>query len=246
MNIKNKLIIVTGGSRGIGKKICELLLSNNYLVISISRKKSLNSIRHKNYKIFYCDISSDVAIHNLFKKIEKKYGKLYGLINNAGINPSRENIVNTAYKDFRNTMFTNIFGAFNCSKYFIQNLIKYNTKGTLINISSVAGLVGMQKRTSYAISKSAMIGLTKSIVSDYSIKGIRAFCVCPAYIVTDLTKPFINNLNKKKKEILIKSHKLGRLGKTEDVANLIIFLLDKDKSSWMTGNIIQVDGGYIT
>ena len=117
--------------------------------------------------------------------------------------------------------------------------------GVIINISSIVGLVSHEKRASYSISKSAINGLTRSIVADYSHLKLRCFSICPGYVETDLTRNFLNKLDKIQKSKLVKKHKLGKLGYPKDVANLVSFLLDS-KSSWMTGNILPLDGGYVS
>ena len=240
-----KTVIITGGSRGIGFSIVEELLSKKYAVINISKNK-ITSIKNKNLFNYKCDISKYNKLSLLFDKIYKKHGNFYGLINNAGINPSRNNLSDTTYNDFDKTLKTNIYGAFNSSKFFIKKKLINKKPGTIINISSIVGLLSHKKRASYSISKSAINGLTRSIVADYSELNIRCFSICPGYIETDLTRNFLKKINKLEKNKLVKKHKLGRLGNPKDVANLVSFLLDKEKSSWMTGNILPLDGGYVS
>lgn len=240
-----KTVIITGGSRGIGFSIVEELLTKKYLVINISKNK-ITSIKNKNLFNYNYDISKHKNLSLLFDKIYKKHGNFYALINNAGINPSRENLSDTTYNDFDKTLKTNIYGAFNCSKFFIKKKLLNKNPGVIINISSIVGLVSHKKRASYSISKSAINGLTRSIVADYSELKLRCFSICPGYIETDLTRSFLKKINKKEKNKLVKKHKLGKLGNPKDVANLVSFLLDKKKSSWMTGNILPLDGGYVS
>ena len=122
-------------------------------------------------------------------------------------------------------------------------MIENKTKGIIIMISSIAGLVSLKKRASYSSSKGGLISLTKSIATDYADKNIRSFCICPAYIETELTKPYLQKLSKKEYQDLISLHKLKKIGKPEHISHMISFLLE-EKNSWMTGNIIAVDGGY--
>ena len=239
-----KKIIITGGSRGIGRGILQELIRKKYYVINLSknRKEFVNNKMLTNYE---CDISNFRQTTRVFNKIYKNHKDFYGLINNAGINPSRNNIVETSFLDFDATLKTNVYGAFNCTREFLKKKQIKKSSGIVVNISSIVSLISHEKRASYSISKSALNGLTRSIVADYSNHKIRSFSICPGYVETDLTRNFLNNLNNTEKKNLIKKHKIGRLGNTEDIANLVSFLLDEKKSSWMNGNIIPLDGGYL-
>ena len=247
--MKNKVVVVTGGSRGIGFDIVKLLLSQNYRVVSISRnsnRENFNKLKKlkKNFFSYECNVSDSNQVKEIFEKKIKKIGNLYGLINNAGINPSRNVLHKTSIGDWQSTINTNINGPFYCSKFFIENLIKKKSGGIIINIASIAGIVALEKRASYSTSKGALISLTKSIAIDYAKNNIRSFCICPAYIKTELTGPFLDKLSKKDYNKLLGLHKLGRLGKESDVSEVVSFLLS-EKAEWLTGNIIPVDGGYV-
>ena len=239
-----KKIIITGGSRGIGKGILHKLIKNKYYVINLSKNKK-EFLKNKMLSNYKCDISNLKETTKVFNKIYVNHGDFYGLINNAGINPSRNNIVKTSFKDFDATLKTNVYGAFNCTKEFLKKKEIKKNSGVVINISSIVSVISHEKRASYSISKSAINGLTRSIVADYSNQKIRSFSICPGYVETDLTRNFLNNLDNFEKRNLIKKHKIGRLGNTKDIADLVSFLLDETKSSWMNGNIIPLDGGYV-
>ena len=239
-----KNVIVTGGNSGIGKEITNSLLKNNYRVINISRNPS-KFISKKNLLNFDCDVSDYRKLEKIFKKIFKKFGDVFGLINNAGINPARSDAINTSYNNFEETLATNLKGPFYCSKFFLTHKIKKKNSGVIINIGSIMGVTSDENRCAYTISKFGLTGLTKSLTADFSKKKIRNFCICPGYVETNLTKNYLNSLTKKNKSKLIEKHKLGKFGKPSDISNLVIFLIDENKSSWMTGNIIQVDGGYL-
>tara|TARA_B110000483_G_scaffold98644_1_gene120996 strand:+ start:10027 stop:10779 length:753 start_codon:yes stop_codon:yes gene_type:complete len=246
----NKIVIVTGGSRGIGFNIVTKLLSEKFKVICIARNtntKKIKDIKSKFKKNFYhfdCNIANSEEVKNLFRNKISKIGDIYALINNAGINPSRNILNKTSIQDWQNTIETNINGTFYCTKYTIDQMLKTKSKGIVVMISSIAGLVSMEKRASYATTKGALISLTKSIAADYAKNNIRSFCICPAYIETELTKPYLNKLSSKEYKSLLALHKLNKLGKPDDISHMISFLLN-DKTNWMTGNIISVDGGYI-
>ena len=245
-----KTIIVTGGSRGIGLSIVNSLLVDGYSVISIARNSSNKNSqklkkRYSNkFHNYDCDISNYDDVKQVFKKINKKLKSIYGLINNAGINPSRNVLHKTSIQDWRDTINTNVNGTFYVTNECINNAIKNNKELVIINISSIAGLVSLKKRASYSASKGALISLTKSIATDYAKKNIRCHCICPAYISTELTKPYLQKLSIKEHNELLSLHKLGKLGQVEDISNVVSFLLNS-KSKWMTGNIIPIDGGYV-
>ena len=117
-------------------------------------------------------------------------------------------------------------------------------EGSIVNISSVAGLVGMKNRFAYSVSKSGLIGFTKSLAADYAHSNVRANCVCPGYVRTPLTEKYLDSLSREDgSSFLERQHPLGGLGKPEDIANAVTFLLS-DLSSWISGAVIPVDGGY--
>jgi NAD(P)-dependent dehydrogenase (short-subunit alcohol dehydrogenase family) len=249
--MKNKkLVIVTGGSRGIGLNIVKKLLSQKFKVICIARNtntviiKNLKNKYKTSFSHFDCNIANPKEVKNLFLNQISKMGNLYALINNAGINPSRNILNKTSILDWQATINTNINGTFYCTKYTIEQMLKNKKKGIIIMISSIAGLVSMEKRASYATTKGALVSLTKSIATDYAKKNIRSFCICPAYIETELTKPYLDSLSSNEYRKLLELHKLNNLGKPNDISHMVSFLLD-DETNWMTGNIIPVDGGYV-
>jgi len=118
-----------------------------------------------------------------------------------------------------------------------------NKCGSIVNISSIAGITALSNRASYMASKSGLIGLSHSMAKDYAKYNIRVNCVCPGYVHTPLVKEYLMNLSKQDKDNLIKRHLLGRFGNTKDISKAIMFLLSED-SSWITGIVLPVDGGY--
>ena len=243
----NKTIVVTGGSSGIGKKITEEILAEKgrVFVLSKNEKKitTLNKkyISNKKFLGIQCDISDENDVKDAFNFIYKKTNHIYGLVNNAGINPSRNDILNTTSTDWEDTINTNLKGAFLCSRQAIKSMKKHS-QGSIVNISSVAAF-GMQKRIAYSSSKAGIIGFTKSLARDYASKNIRVNCICPGYVPTDLVKIYLSKLSAKEKKDLYDRHPMGKLGSTEDIAFAVSFLLSK-KAKWITGIVLNVDGGY--
>lgn len=243
----NKTIVVTGGSSGIGKKITDEILAakGRVFVLSKNEKKiiSLNKkyISNKKFLGIQCDVSDENDVKDAFNFINKKTNHIYGLVNNAGINPSRNDILNTSLVDWEDTINTNLKGAFLCSKQAIKSM-KKNSQGSIVNISSVAAF-GMQKRIAYSSSKAGMIGFTKSLARDHASKNIRVNCICPGYVPTNLVKSYLSNLSAKEKKDLFDRHPMGKLGLPEDIAFAASFLLS-NKAKWITGIALNVDGGY--
>tara|TARA_Y100000816_G_scaffold78035_1_gene53031 strand:- start:8610 stop:9359 length:750 start_codon:yes stop_codon:yes gene_type:complete len=243
----NKTIVVTGGSSGIGKKITDEILAakGRVFVLSKNEKKiiSLNKkyISNKKFLGIQCDVSDENDVKDAFNFINKKTNHIYGLVNNAGINPSRNDILNTSLSDWEDTINTNLKGAFLCSKQAIKSM-KKNSQGSIVNISSVAAF-GMQKRVAYSSSKAGMIGFTKSLARDHASKNIRVNCICPGYVPTNLVKSYLTNLSVKEKKDLFDRHPMGKLGSPEDIAFATSFLLS-NKAKWITGIALNVDGGY--
>tara|TARA_B100000073_G_scaffold117551_1_gene95094 strand:+ start:314 stop:1063 length:750 start_codon:yes stop_codon:yes gene_type:complete len=244
---RNKTIVVTGGSSGIGKKITDEILAakGRVFVLSKNEKKiiSLNKkyISNKKFLGIQCDVSDENDVKDAFNFINKKTNHIYGLVNNAGINPSRNDILNTSLVDWEDTINTNLKGAFLCSKQAIKSM-KKNSQGSIVNISSVAAF-GMQKRVAYSSSKAGMIGFTKSLARDHASNNIRVNCICPGYVPTNLVKSYLTNLSAKEKKDLFDRHPMGKLGSPEDIAFAASFLLS-NKAKWITGVALNVDGGY--
>tara|TARA_Y100000590_G_C15623894_1_gene978623 strand:- start:288 stop:1043 length:756 start_codon:yes stop_codon:yes gene_type:complete len=245
MSLENKLIIITGAGSGIGKKIAEDLIRSGAIVAAIGKNiKKLESIEiedSRNLYNFQCDVSKEEEVEKLFNEI-KKISTPYGLVNCAGVNPSRNKITETKIEDWDQTISTNLKGTFNCIKNAVE-LMKLENEGSIINISSIAGITALEERAAYSASKAGIVGLTRSTAIDFSSFNIRVNCVCPGYVNTPLVSSYLENLEADKKKNLIDAHLLGRLGSVIDISNAVQFLLSKE-SSWITGVILPVDGGF--
>ncbi len=245
-SFQDEVFVITGGGSGIGEQIAKDLLVNEASVLILGRNvKKLEKLKKLNPSLLTylsCDVSDEASVSSAFKEINKKYGKITGLVNSAGVNPSRNKITKTIEKHWDQTININLKGTYNCIKYAIP-LMEKNKTGSIVNISSIAGIFGLENRSAYSASKSGVIGLTRSVAMDYASSNIRVNCICPGYVETPLVSAYLKNLSKSDKNKLVKAHLLGRLGSLKEISNSVLFLLS-DLSSWTTGAIIPVDGGY--
>ena len=241
-----KTAFVTGGSRGIGKSIA-LDLGNKFHVVvgfSVSNEKA-KEVSEKiisnggSSSTVQIDISESNSVDEAFSSIEKDYTSVDVLINNAGI--TKDNILPRMKEDeWLEVIQTNLTGSFYTSQRAIKLMMK-NKWGRIVFISSVVGISGNQGQANYAASKAGLIGLSKSISKEMGSRNITSNVVAPGYIETDMTS-FLDNQNK---ENIIDQLSIKRIGKPEDISNIVSFLCS-DESEYITGQVIPVDGGLTT
>ncbi|MDD2835035.1 MAG: SDR family NAD(P)-dependent oxidoreductase [Methanothrix sp.] len=243
-----KTIVVTGGGSGIGLQTAKDLHAEGAYVHILGRNADkLASAKMalgdgtRSY-VHQCDVSREEAVEETFQSIEDLSGKVYGLVNNAAINPSRNDILHTQGKDWRDTLEVNLTGAFNCCKAAASQMLDLG-KGSIVNISSVGGLNAFRTRTSYNVSKFGLIGLTESMAIDYADRNIRVNAICPGYVMTELTAPLFEKMGEEKFQDLVRAHAMRRLGRPEEISRAILFLLSEE-AGFITGVALQVDGGY--
>lgn len=240
---KNKIAVLTGATGGIGSKIAELLNKDDFNLILLAKNKKkllslknkLNKKNKKNKIYIYCfDISSSEAIKENLKKIINKFKKIDILINNAGVlHDSYIGMITE--KNIINTLRINLIAPILLTQYLVKKMSKGSS---IINISSIIGVKGNETQSVYAASKSGIIGFTMSAAKELSSSGIRVNAVAPGLIQTKM----ISNIREDKKKELINNINLKRIGKPADVAKLVKFLAS-DESDYITGQIIQIDGG---
>ena len=237
---------LTGGSRGIGKSIA-LDLGNKFHVVvgySVSNEKA-EEVSEKiisnggSSSTVQINISETSSVDEAFSSIEKDYTSVDVLINNAGI--TKDNILPRMKEDeWLEVIQTNLTGSFYTSQRAIKLMMK-NKWGRIVFISSVVGISGNQGQANYAASKAGLIGLSKSISKEMGSRNITSNVVAPGYIETDMTS-FLNEQNK---ENIIEQLSIKRIGKPEDISNVVSFLCN-DESEYITGQVIPVDGGLTT
>ena len=239
--IKDQTAIVTGGSRGIGAAIALRLAQeganvaifyagNQTLAEEVAARCREFGVKAESY---CCNVADFNAVKEMVAQVKADFGTVNILINNAGI--TRDGLIAMMKEqDFDDVISTNLKGAFNmiraCSSIFIRN-----KGGRIVNVSSVSGLIGNAGQANYSASKAGIVGLTKSVAKELAARGITCNAVAPGFVDTDMTK----NLSIDKEEIE-KAIPLGRLGKAEDIANAVAFLVEAD---YITGEVLRVDGG---
>jgi len=245
-----KTVAITGGGSGIGLQIAKDLYNEGAMVHILGRSmdrleraKVEIAPESPDFHIHRCDVSDKEMVDRVFSAISKSSGLVYGLVNSAGINPSRNDIVHTDYPDWKATLDVNLTGPFNSCQAAVRQMLEAGG-GSIVNISSVGGLNPFSVRTSYNASKFGLIGLTVSLALDYADKNIRANAVCPGYVRTELTEPLFQKLGKEKFEQLVNSHAMKRLGRPEEISRAVLFLLSEE-ASFITGAALPVDGGYL-
>ena len=238
--MKKRVCIVTGAARGIGLATSRLFHTQGYEVVMVDRdfmelEKNSKSMEHT-YTLD-CDVSIPEQVSELFDKVQKKYGRLNSLVNNAGVAEFGP-IENVSYSDWRRVMATNLDGVFLCSQAAIPMLKK--SKGSIVNIASISGLRASTLRVSYGTSKAAVIQLSKQQAVELGEYSIRVNCVAPGPVKTKLAMAVHTE------EIINAYHDaipLNRYGSEEEIGNLIYFLCS-DKASYITGQLVAADGGF--
>ena len=234
----NKIVLVTGASRGIGLEVAKLFSKEGYKVIGTSRGDfNLGDlIGDSSAMSVQLDLTSKESINDLFEVLKSKDILPSVLINNAGITKDQL-FLRMKDKDWDEVIETNLNGLFRVTKALIKPMVK-NKFGRVINISSVAGLMGNSGQVNYSSSKSAMVGFSRSLAKELGSRNITSNVVAPGFIETDMT----TFLSDDEKIEVSKNIPMKRFGTVEDVAKCILFLAS-DKANYITGQIISVDGG---
>ena len=239
-----KVVLITGASKGIGRKIAEILAIDNYTIIANynnSEKEAIELKRKieeqgKTLDIYKADITDQKQCKNLVEYVIKEYKKIDVLINNAGIDKSQL-ITEVTKEDWDNIIHTNLYSAFIMCQETVHNMIQ-NKKGCIINISSIWGQVGASMEVVYSISKAGMDGLTKSLAKELGPSGIRVNSIAPGFIDTDM-----NNIYNKEEITQIKEEiPLQKIGETIDIAKCVKWLIEDE---YTTGQVISINGGWV-
>ena len=240
----NKVALITGGTRGIGKEIAYTLAEENYDIIINYRTEELMKLKKEiEQKRVRClllkgDVSNFEDCKKLVEEAINRMNHIDVLVNNAGITKDML-LMRMKPEDFNEVINVNLIGTFNMTKNVINYMMK-ERKGRIINVSSVVGISGNAGQTNYAASKAGIIGFTKSLAKEVASRNILVNAIAPGFIQTDMT----NILKENVKDEIAKTIPLKRMGTAKDVANVVKFLVSED-SSYITGQVIQVDGGML-
>ncbi|MBR6771076.1 MAG: 3-oxoacyl-[Lachnospiraceae bacterium] len=242
--LKGKVALVTGAGRGIGREIALTLGKNGATVIvnyNGSKEKAEETVaaitaQGGTAEAIQCNVASFEESNQMVQDILAKYGRVDILVNNAGI--TKDNLImRMTEADYDAVMDTNLKGAFHMIRHLSRTFLKQRS-GRIINISSVSGVMGNAGQSNYAASKAGLIGLTKSVARELASRGICVNAVAPGFIETEMTEVLSDEVKENVKNVV----PLGRMGTTQDVAELVLFLAG-DKAGYITGQVLHVDGG---
>ena len=246
--MERKNVFITGGSRGIGKAIAKKFAQNGYDVIVnyVSENTNLEELEkelkngQEEIRTLFVkgDVTDVASCTEMVEQITKEFGKLDVVINNAGITKDGL-LMRMKEEDFDKVLDINLKGTFHICKQVVPIMMKQK-HGKIVNISSVVGIAGNAGQSNYAASKAGIIGFTKSLAKELASRNILANCVAPGFIRTDMTDLLADSV----KENILSSIPLKRMGTAEEVANLVYFLAS-DENSYITGQVIPIDGGMI-
>ena len=240
-------VLVTGSSRGIGAAIARAFAEKKYTVaINYNKNKEsaekLANELSESFGIrcaaFYGDVSDSASVRKMFEQIRAELGEVDALVNNAGISSQRL-FTDITDEEWRQTISTNLDGAFYCSREALPHMIRQKS-GVIVNVSSMWGEVGASCEVHYSAAKAGLIGLTKALAKEVAPSGVRVNCVAPGVIMTDMMKSF----DERTVEELRLETPLEKLGTPENVAAAVLFLAGDD-SSFITGQILGVNGGIV-
>jgi 3-oxoacyl-[acyl-carrier protein] reductase len=247
--LKDKTAIITGGTAGIGKAIACLFSEHGANVIilgtnsqraelAVQEIQNLRSNLEQKVASYLVDVSDTKQVDEVMQRVLTEFGKVDVLVNNAGITKDGL-LMKMSEEDWDTVLDVNLKSVYNTCKSLVRSMMRAKS-GTIINISSVIGLVGNPGQANYAASKSGIIGFTKAIAQELASRSIRVNCLAPGYIETSMTE----NLPVNVKEAILSKIPLSRIGHPKDIANAALFLAS-DLSSYMTGQVLTVDGGMV-
>ncbi len=245
MILKDKVAIVTGGARGIGKEISMLFAREGADIAICDVNADVLAATRKEIEALGRDVATGIVdvtkadqVEEFVQKTLDKFKKIDILVNNAGI--TRDGLlVRMSESDWDMVLGVNLKGAFNCTKAVSKIMMKQRD-GRIVNMASIIGVMGNAGQANYAASKGGLIAFTKSVAKELASRNVRANAIAPGFIQTDMTAKLSDDV----KSEMLKHIPLGKLGTVEDVANLALFLVSDD-SAYITGQVVQVDGGMV-
>ena len=246
MALENRVAVVTGAARGIGREISLTLAGRGYAValndLSVP-EETLEALRRRKARTLSLpgDVSDEGAVRGMVKAAIAEFGRIDVLVNNAGISqitPAEE----TTLADWRRVLEVNLTGPFLTSREFGKEMLRRG-EGSIVNISSVAGLLGIADRAAYNASKHALIGLTRTLAAEWGGQGVRVNAVCPGWVKTEMDEEDQAGGGYTDEDIKGRTP-MGRFAKPEDIAQAVAFLADAEQSGYVNGHTLSVDGGW--
>ena len=246
LTLKDKVALVTGSARGIGRAIAETLAQRGADIIiadlraelAAATAQEIAAATGRRTSSVSVDVSNSASVKAMMDQVLADFGRIDILVNNAGL--TRDNLIMRMEEaDWDLVLNINLKGVFNCSKAVVRTMMKQHY-GRIVNISSVSGLAGQAGQANYSASKAGIVGLTKALARELGSRSITVNAVAPGFILTDLTKDLPEEL----KESTLKSVPLGRWGTTQEIAYAVAFLAS-DEASYITGHVLSVDGGMV-
>lgn len=253
-SLKDKVAIVTGGGKGIGESICKIFAQQGAIVhlLDIDKENGVRvkmAIRNAKGSAYFhhVDVTKHKKLGQVFKKIYKKSGSLDMLVNNAGI-AHIGNVEKTTPEDMQKLYAVNVHSVYSCLHFGVKYM-KKSGGGSIVNLASIASVIGIADRFAYSMSKGAVYTMTFSVAKDYIHDNIRCNAVGPARVHTPFVDGYLKNTYPGKEaemfEVLSKTQPIGRMGKPEEIAKLITYLCS-DEAGFVTGSFYPIDGGFIT
>ncbi|MFC7392166.1 3-oxoacyl-[acyl-carrier-protein] reductase [Scopulibacillus cellulosilyticus] len=243
MKFTKKVVLITGGARGIGRKTAEMFMQEGAYVVICDRDQpsdlhSLKEAGQHSPKFLKVDVTNTDQVNEMVKSTIDTYGKIDVLINNAGITIDGF-LTKMNEVDWEKVIAVNLTGVFKCTKAVVPFMMEQGS-GVILNASSVVGLYGNIGQTNYAATKAGILGLTKSWAKEFGPKGIRVNAVAPGFIETDMTL----KVPEKVLDLMKEKTPLRKIGKPEDIASAYLFLASDD-ANYINGTILSVDGGLV-
>jgi NAD(P)-dependent dehydrogenase (short-subunit alcohol dehydrogenase family) len=241
----SKIAIVTGAGSGIGRAIALRFVKQGCHVLLVGRRAEklaeTAELARGGVSLAAIDVAEIGAMNDAVRQLVQDHGRPHYLIANAGINPQRTDALHTDDEHWQETLRVNLTGVHFSCQAVLPHMIELQG-GAIVTTGSISGQVGMAERAAYGPSKAAVIQYTRNLAIDYAPHNIRANCICPGFVVTDMVKPWLESRSAEQLDKVISSHPLG-LGKPEDIAGVAWFLCSED-ARWMTGVDLSVDGGF--
>lgn len=244
--LSNRVAVVTGGRRGIGRAIAHLLAERGADVMigdctedpENGTASQIAAATGRRVRSTCVDVADSASVKHFIEQTLQEFGRIEILVNNAGI--TRDNLIlRISDEDWDSVLDVNLKGAFNCSRAVVRHMMKQRY-GRIVNITSVSGLAGNAGQTNYSASKAGLVGFTKSLAKEVGSRNITVNAVAPGFVTTVLTDVLPQEL----KETAIKMTPLGRAGTPEDIARAVAFFVSED-ASFITGQVLSVDGGFV-